>query len=181
MRWARNVAVVALTLAGIVVIGLVGLYVAQPTEYRITRSRTLSASPDTVHAHLDDVRALAAWDPWRTSAGVGAVTTTFSPTTAGVGAWIDRRASDGSGARTTITALTDTTIVLASETGGALGSGHSTQTFTLANAGSGTVVTWTLGSDLHGLARMLWPFVRLEQRVGPEMEDALSRLDRACR
>jgi hypothetical protein len=181
VRIARNLAIVFLALVGVVVLALVAFFVSQPTAYRITRTASIGASPATVHAHLDDVRALAAWDPWRTSTGVGPVTTTFSPDPVGVGAWIDRRAADGSGARTTITEITDTTVVLTSETSGALGAGHSTQTFALANAGSGTVVVWTLGSDLHGLGRALWPFVHLEERVGPEMEAGLSRLDRACR
>lgn len=179
MRAFRLVLGAAAALVGLVVVGVFVLFVSQPTSYRIARTRTIAASPERVRAQLVDVHALDAWTPWAPPPGPPPVVT-FSAPSSGVGAWIDRRDADGNGARTTITAIADDRVALSSVTSGALGGGASTQTFELHPSASGTEVTWTLASDLSGLARLLWPFVGLEARVGPDMEAALGRLDHAC-
>ena len=160
-------------------LGLVGIYVAQPTSFRIARTRTIAAPPERVMAHLSDLRAYEAWTPFPPSPGVHP-TTTFSPSTSGVGAWVDRRDEVG-GAHITITLVSSDRVELSNVTSGSFGEGASRQTFELRSTPTGTEVTWSLSSDLHGLARLLWPFVHLEARVGPEMEAALGRLDQASR
>jgi hypothetical protein len=179
VRWARWLAGGLFLLVGVAVVGLLLLYALQPSSYRIARTRTITAPASLVMAHLSDVRALEAWDPWTALPGAH-VTTTFSPASSGVGAWVERR-DDSGGSRTTITALAADRIEMQNTTDGPFGTGASTQTFALSETPSGTEVTWTLASDLHGLARLLWPFVHLEARIAPEMDRALSRLDRACR
>lgn len=174
MRWLRIAVLCAL---GLVLLAL-ALFSAQPHSYRIARTRTIAAPSAHVMAQLSDLRAFEAWDPWPAEPGMRPLVT-YSPVASGVGAWVDRRDRSG-GARTTITSLTSDQIELSNVTSGAFGSGASTQTFALSESGSSTTVTWTLSSDLHGLGRLLWPFVNLEARVGPEMDAALSRLDRAA-
>jgi uncharacterized protein YndB with AHSA1/START domain len=165
---------------GLVVLGVGGFYFAQPSSYRITRARTIAAPPATVMAHLADLHAFEAWDPWPTTSGE-VPTVTFGPSSTGPGAWMDRRVSRGDGSRTTIVAASALEIEMANVTSGALGDGASTQTFALREVDGGTEVTWSLAADLHGLARLLWPIAHLDATVGPGMEAALGRLDQACR
>jgi hypothetical protein len=179
VRWARIVLAGVFAVVGLAVLGLVLLYAMQPTSYRISRSRVIAAPAPTIMAQLSDLHAFEAWQPWTTLPGVHP-TVTYSPSGAGLGAWIDRRDASG-GARTTITALSDDRIEMTNATDGSLGGAVSVQTFELRPAPGGTEVGWTLAADLHGLARLLWPFVHLEARIAPEMDAALTRLDRACR
>lgn len=179
MRWARIVLGGIATFVGFVIAALMLLFLAQPTSYHFERTRTIAAPPARVMAQLSDLHAFESWAPWTSLPGV-TPTITYSPNATGLGAWVDRRDGE-SGARTTITALTSDRIELTSDTNGSLGRGHSTQTFTLREVPTGTEVTWALGSELHGLARFLWPFVNLEARVGPDLDRALSRLDQASR
>jgi uncharacterized protein YndB with AHSA1/START domain len=172
---ARTFLTATLALVALFVLGLGALYLSQPTSYRIARSRTIAAPPSAVMAQLSDLRALEAWTPWAPEPGT-VPTVTFSATTTGVGAWIDRRSPSG-GTRTTITSASGDRIEMSNVTAGALGGGQSIQTFELRAVPGGTEVTWTLSSELHGLGRMLWPFVHLEARISPEMDAALTRLD----
>lgn len=176
-RWLRIVLFSIGGFAALVVLSVLALYLAQPTSYRIARTRTIAAPAAAVRAHLVDLRAFEAWTPWEPSPGV-VPTTTFSSTTSGVGAWVDRRDAYG-GSRTTITAIDDSHVEMANATHGALGEGHSTQTFTLREHDGQTEVEWALGSDLSGLPRLLWPFVHLEATAGARMDAALGRLDAA--
>ena len=162
----------ACTLAGLAI-----FYAAQPTSFRVSRSRTIHASSAEVRAQLWDLRAFEAWDPWP-RLGATTPTVTYGPIASGIGAWVER-AEGSSRARTSIVRATDTTIEMQNETSGGLGSGSSQQIFELADAPGGTRVTWTFQNEMHGLARFLYPFVRIEQRLGPEMETGLGRLEAA--
>jgi hypothetical protein len=145
----------------------------QPSSYRIARSRTLRASPERVHAQLADVRTLADWDPWRTAHSPPS-TRTFSPSSRGVGAWVQGASSEGT---TRITIVTDTprTIELRNDLDDRVDA--SRQRFELAPSGLGTVLTWSVFAENSLLGRALWPFVGLEARLAPDMESALARLD----
>lgn len=167
------------SLVGLVALGVVLLYVSSPTSYRIARTRTIAAPPSRVMAQLSDLRAYEAWTPFPPTPGV-TPTLTYSPVTSGVGAWVDRRDELG-GARITIASVARDRIELTDETSGSLGTGASRQIFELRAVPAGTEVTWALTGDLSGVPRLLWRLVRLEARVGPEMETALSRLDQASR
>ena len=43
---------------------LVGVVAMQPSEYRIVRSATIDAPPETVFAQVNDFHAWEAWSPW---------------------------------------------------------------------------------------------------------------------
>lgn len=179
MRSLRIVWGLLVATSGLCVLASGVLYLAQPPSYQIVRTRTVAAPPAAVLAQLVDLRAFVAWEPWAALPGEHPEVT-FSPEARGVGAWVERRVASSS-TRTTITAIAPDHVVMANATSGPLGAGASEQTFTLRAVPTGTEVTWALRSDLRGRARVLWPFVHLEQRIGPEMEAALSRLDQASR
>ena len=47
-----------------IVVGFLGLVAIQPSDYRITRSATIAAPPETVFAHVNELRQWDAWSPW---------------------------------------------------------------------------------------------------------------------
>jgi carbon monoxide dehydrogenase subunit G len=179
VRWLRIAWMFVAATSGLCLIASGVLYLSQPTSYRIARTRTIAAPPAAVLAQLSDLRAFVAWEPWMALPGEHPEVT-FSPDTHGVGAWVERRVGS-SGTRTTILEVASDRVVMSNATSGPLGSGASRQTFTLRVVPEGTDVTWALTADLHGLTRALWPFVHLEESVGPAMEAGLSRLDQASR
>ncbi|MFO0685011.1 MAG: SRPBCC family protein [Sandaracinus sp.] len=181
-RFVRILRALLLALAGLAALALLGglaFYFAQPSSFAFSRSIVVPAAPASVHAHLDDLRAFEAWQPWPPTDPAHPPRVTFSEPASGVGAWIDRRDAAGEGARTTIVSITDARVEMQNETSGGFAQGHSTQSFDLRAVPSGTEVTWTFGGELSGLARVLWPFVGLEGRVGPRMDEALRRLSAA--
>src|SRR5215470_2505466 len=56
----KKVAIVLLVLVG----GLAAFVATRPAEFRITRSRTLAAPPEAVHAYVNDFHKWSAWSPW---------------------------------------------------------------------------------------------------------------------
>src|SRR5262245_10442988 len=44
--------------------GLAGFITSRPADFRVARSRTLSASPDAVYALVNDFRTWPQWSPW---------------------------------------------------------------------------------------------------------------------
>jgi hypothetical protein len=147
----------------------------QPTSFRIARSRTMAATPSAIRAVLSDVRGFQAGDAL---ARVGPhVTVTYSPVTVGPGAWVESHDDWGTGRRTLVTS---TDALVEFRTGsGADDRAMARYAFELAPVAGGTEVTLSLSNELTGLARALWPFVGLEGRIAPGMEDTLRRLEAA--
>ncbi|MBX7194803.1 MAG: SRPBCC family protein [Sandaracinaceae bacterium] len=175
-RWAPVVLGLVIASVAVMLVGVALVTLMPPTEYRITRSRTIEAPRAVVLAQLEDVRAYDAWEPWRRQ-GTHA---TYSPSTRGPGAWVER--SDGSSsARTTIRSVSAERVEMDNATNGSFGARGSDQSFELrAIDDAHTEVQWVLHGELSGLPRALWPLVDLPGRVEPEMEAALARLDRAA-
>jgi uncharacterized protein YndB with AHSA1/START domain len=176
-RALRRIAIALAAVPLIALVALGSLYVAQPTSFSVTRTRTIAAPPDRVMAQLSDLRAFEAWHPWPPEPGA-TPSVTFSTVSTGLGAWMERRDPYG-GARTTIRSLDADHVVMTNETLGSLGGNVSTQSFTLRGTSAGTEVSWSFGAGLHGLARLIWPFVRVDQRLPMEMDAGLDRLERA--
>jgi uncharacterized protein YndB with AHSA1/START domain len=171
--------VIALAAVPLLVLAALGLvYAAQPHSFSVTSVRAIAAPPERVMAQLTDLRAYEAWDPWPAEPGA-TPTITYSVVATGLGAWIERRDANG-GARTTIRSIDHDRVTMTNETWGELGGNVSTQSFEVRPSATGSDVTWTFGAGLHGLARMLWPVVHIDQTLPPQMSAALERLDRAA-
>src|SRR5262245_33525573 len=48
----------------LILAGLVGYIATRPSEFRLTRSRTVAAPPEVVHAFVNDFRKWSEWSPW---------------------------------------------------------------------------------------------------------------------
>lgn len=173
----RRVGLLLLCLLAMVLIAAGLGFSAQPTSFRIARTRTIPAPPSEIRASLEDLRAFATLLPKQpgTQAQV-----TFSPQPSGVGAWFESRNERGA-THTSIVAVSDTLIEMKTQTSGSLLNGSSRTLFELSpSAGSGpaqTSVTWVLAGELSGLRRALWPFISLDRMVGPDLVEGLGRLE----
>jgi uncharacterized protein YndB with AHSA1/START domain len=55
---------IILIVLAVLVVALVIFIAMQPTEFRITRSATISAPPAAVFAHINDFQKWQRWSPW---------------------------------------------------------------------------------------------------------------------
>jgi hypothetical protein len=158
---------------------LAAVYATQPTSFRLARTRTMPCEASALRPLLLDVREVHGWmqhfaDPHDSPA------VTFSTTTSGVGAWVERKDSYGSG-RMTLEAVTDQGVRFSSVTTGRFGQGHATVEFVVRERGSSSSeVEYSLAGDLSGMARLLWSEQYMEAGVGRDLERSLVQLERAC-
>ena len=154
---------------------------AQPTSFRIARTRTISASPQEIRASLEDLRTFSALLS-KPAGERNKPQLTFSAQPSGVGAWVESREEHRT-SRTSILASTDSRIELQTQGSGSMFNGSSRTLIELSpSTESGpprTSVTWALEGELSGLRRALWPFISLDRMVGPELAEGLSRLEAA--
>jgi hypothetical protein len=53
-----------LIIAAVIIVVLVIIVASRPADFRITRSITVSAPPETVFAQVNDFHKWEAWSPW---------------------------------------------------------------------------------------------------------------------
>jgi len=48
----------------VLVAGFAGIVALQPSDFRVTRSATIAAPPETVFSQVNDLHRWEAWSPW---------------------------------------------------------------------------------------------------------------------
>lgn len=175
----RRIGLVLLSFLCVVLIAAGVGFNAQPKSFRIARTRTIPATPKELRAVLEDVRTCVSLLPKQPDKQTQVTT---SPQPSGVGAWMESRDERGA-SRTSIVAITESRIELGTQNSGAMVNGSSRTLIELVPSTEGgaerTSVTWALEGELSGLRRALWPFISLDRMVGPDLAEALSRLETA--
>lgn len=179
----RKVIVIGLAVvAGLLLLvagALAAFYATQPTSFRLARTKTMPCTASALRPLLIDVREVHGWmkqfaDPHDPP------TVTFSPTTEGLGAWVERKDSYGSG-RITLEAVTEHGVRFSSVTTGRLGQGHAMVEFVVRERGSASSeVEYSLAGDLSGMPRLVWSGQYMEASVGRDLERSLDQLESAC-
>lgn len=154
---------------------------AQPTSFRIARTRTIPASPREIRASLEDLRTFSTLLP-KPAGDKNKAQLTFSAQPSGAGAWVESR-EEHRVSRTSILAITDSRIEMQTQGSGSMFNGSSRTLIELSPSPEGgppqTSVTWALEGELSGLRRALWPFISLDRMLGPDLAEGLSRLEAA--
>ena len=148
------------------------------TSYSVSRSRTIAAPSERVHALLNDFRNWQQWSPWE---GLDPdLHRTYTGPESGVGAlyaWMGNRKA-GAGAMEIIASAPDAIRIkleflkpwrATSDT-----------TFTLAPESAGTRVTWSMTGTHGGLFGLFGRFMNFDKLVGPDFEKGLDQLARAA-
>lgn len=157
----------------LVVLGIV--VAVQPSTYRVERKITINAGPEAVFAHLEDMKAWAAWSPWDKLDPN--MQKTFEGPAKGVGASYTWSGNDDVGkGRMTITAATAPTSVTyklefiepfasVAETG-----------FTLSVSGSQTTVTWAMNGSNDFMGKAFGLVMDMDAMIGADFERGLGTL-----
>lgn len=147
----------------------------QPDEFTASRSAKLSAPPDIVFRHVNDLHAWEAWSPWAKLDPNAK--SSFDGPAAGAGAsmkWEGNR-KVGVG-RMTITESQPGSVIRFRLDFEKPMQATNTAEFTFSPEGGGTVVTWRMSGKNSLMGKVMGLFMNCEQMVGGQFERGLANL-----
>ena len=163
------IAIVVLVIVLAVVIAL------RPSDFRYTRTATISAPPSAVFAQVNDLHKWEAWSPWAKIDP--AMKQTYEGAPAGPGAsyaW-SGNSEAGEGRSTILENRADEMIRMKLEFFKPFAATHDVE-FTFKPDGAQTVVTWTMSGKNNFMGRAFGLFVDCEKMVGGDFERGLASL-----
>ena len=168
---------IALVLVLILVV-LAGYVATRPADFRIVRSRTVAASPEVVHAYVNDFHKWPEWSPWEKLDP--AMKRDLSGAPAGTGAvyrW-SGNSDVGEGQMTITDSRPPQSVTIRLEFLKPFAA-TSTAQFDFAPSGSGTNVTWTMNGHNNFMAKAFSAVMDMDKMIGADFEKGLAGLDAA--
>jgi uncharacterized protein YndB with AHSA1/START domain len=159
--------------------GVLILAALKPDTFRVQRTATIKAAPETVFALVNDFRRWDAWSPWEKKDP--AMKRTFGAVTAGKGAtyaW-DGDKNVGQGSMEIVESVAPSRLALKLDFVKPF-EAHNAVVFTLAPRGDTTEVTWTMEGPVPYLAKIIHVFVDMDRMVGADFEAGLSAMKAAA-
>ena len=160
----------------VVIVGVFAVVVAlQPSEYRISRSATVSAPAPDVFAQVNDFHNWEAWSPWAKLDP--AAKATFEGPASGQGAVFAWSGNDKIGeGRMTLTESRPAELVRIRVDFVKPFAGTSTSEFAFKPEGERTAVTWTMSGHRNFIAKAMCLFVSMDKMLGGEFEKGLAQI-----
>jgi uncharacterized protein YndB with AHSA1/START domain len=163
---------IPLALAAIVVLFL-GVAALQPSDFRVARTATISASPEAIFAQVNDFRQWEAWNPWGKIDPAMKVTYEGAP--AGTGAiytWAGN-SQVGEG-RMTIAESNPNDLIRISMEFKKPFAGNNIAEFTFKPEGNQTVVTWSMSGKNNLMAKSIHLVMNMDKMIGGQFEKGLA-------
>lgn len=154
----------------------VGVVASRPSEFRIARSRRLSAPPDVVYANVNDFKRWPEWSPWEKLDP--SMKRELSGAPAGLGAvyyWSGNSAA-GEGRMTITDAQPNRSLTMRLEFMKPFAATNAAQ-FDFVPSEQGTTVTWAMTGKSNFVAKAVGLFMDMDKMVGTEFEKGLATLD----
>lgn len=163
--------VVAVLLVSLVVVAM------QPSNFRVSRSATLAATPAALFEQVNDHHKFAVWNPFMKLDPN--VKNTYSGPESGVGAvcsW-EGNSDVGAGSCTIIESKPGELVRLRMDWKRPM-EGTSTVDFTFKPEGDKTVVTWSMYGKNSFVGKAISLFMDCDKMCGPQFEEGLASLGR---
>jgi len=165
-----------IALALVVVVAAVLAYAAtRPSELRVERTASIKAPPEKIFPLIDDFRAWAGWSPWERMDPGMKRTYGGAPTGAGAVYEWDGDSNVGKGRMEIIDAAPPSRVAIKLDFEKPF-EGHNTAEFTLAPAGDGTNVRWTMRGENRFIGELIGVFVNMDRMIGGQFETGLANL-----
>lgn len=165
---------ILLALAFIAIIFVIVL-IGQPDEFGVTRAANISAPPEKIFTHVNDLHAWEAWSPWAKLDPNSKIT--FTGPDQGTGAamaWIgNNKVGEG---KMTITDSQPSRAVRFCLDFQKPMKATNTALFTFAPDGGGTTVTWTMSGKNSLAGKVFGLFMNCDKMVGCQFEKGLASL-----
>ena len=160
----------------VVAIAVLLIYAAtKPDTFRIQRSATIAAPPDSVFGLINDLHAWASWSPWEKKDP--AMRKTYSGPAQGKGVALewDGNKDVGMGRMEILESILPSKVLIQ------LGffkpfKAHNTAEFTLTPSGSSTQLTWAMYGPQPYMFKVMTLFCSMDKMVGKDFEDGLANL-----
>jgi uncharacterized protein YndB with AHSA1/START domain len=167
-----------LGLLAVIVIGVIALVVVistQPSQFKVTRSSTFDAPPETVFAQVNDFHNWAAWSPWEKLDPNMKRTITGPPS--GKGATYAWTGNDqvGEGKMTITESKPNDSIKIDLEFIKPFAQKSITD-FTLKPEGGKTTMTWTMAGDNNFISKAFCMVMDMDKMIGADFEKGLNQL-----
>lgn len=171
----KKVIVSAVVALAIIVVALFGFAATKPDTFRIERTASIKAAPETIFAHINDFRSWSAWSPWEKLDP--ALQRTYSGAAIGAGAACEWKGNSDVGAgRMEIAESSPSSKIIIKLDFLEPMEGHNTAEFTLRPEGETTNVTW----EMHGQNLFIWKvlgiFMDMDSMIGKNIETGLASL-----
>ena len=167
--------VYVLIAVAVVVIVIVAIIAMQPSDFRITRTATVSAPPPAVFAQVNDFHKWEAWSPWEKLDP--AMKKTYEGASEGTGAiysWVGNN-KVGEGRLTLTESRPSDLIRIKLEFLRPWKATNATE-FTFKPEGNQTVVTWSMSGRKNFMLKAFGLFMNLDKMVGADFEKGLAQL-----
>ena len=170
----KTLAVLGVVLA-VLLGGALVMAALKPDAFRVERSASIKAPPETIFAQVSDLKAWAAWSPYEKKDP--AMKRTFGAVTAGKGAvyeW-DGNKNVGKG-RMEITEAARPSKVLIKLDFLEPFEGHNTAEFSMDGKGDATTVTWAMYGPANFVSKLMGVFFNMDKMIGADFEAGLANL-----
>jgi hypothetical protein len=168
-----------LAVVGVFVAGVLAYAATKPDVFRLQRSTTINASPQTVFALINDYRNWTAWSPWEKKDPN--LKRTYSEPSSGKGAtyaWEgDKNVGKGSMTMTEATPASRVALNLDFEKPF---QANNKVVFALESKGLTTDVTWSMEGPTPFFAKVIHVFIDMDRMVGKDFEAGLSDMKAAA-
>jgi hypothetical protein len=166
--------IILIAIPVIIVVFLI-IVAMQPSSYRVARSLAITAPPDAVFPHVNELKKWEAWNPWGKIDP--AMKVTYEGPPSGVGssyAWVgNNKVGEG---RMTITANRPSELVQFKLEFFKPMSGVSTAEFTFKPEGGQTLATWAMSGEKNFMAKAFHLFMNMDKMIGGQFEKGLADL-----
>ena len=158
---------------GVIIVGILALAAAQPSEFRVERSTTIQAPADIIFNQVNDFRKWAAWSPWVKLDPNAKYT--FEGAEQGAGAvhtW-DGNSNLGAGKMTIIESTPHSAIKIQLDFEKPMKSTNSTD-FKFDHQNDVTTVTWSMSGKCNYMCKLMGLFMNMDKMIGTQYEKGLT-------
>ena len=163
--------IILLAIPAIIVVFLI-IVALQPSSYRVVRSLAMSAPPDAVFPHMNDLKKWEVWNPW--SKADPNIKLTYGGSTAGVGATYSWAGNNevGEGRITIAESRPSESVKYKLEFFKPMAATAETE-FTFRPQGQQTEVTCTMTGEKNFMSKAFCMFMSMDKMIGSKFEKAL--------
>jgi len=159
----------------VIVAAFVVIVALQPSDFRVTRSATIAATPEAVFSQINNLHRWEAWSPWAKLDP--AAKNSYEGPAAGVGAAFSWAGNSQVGVgRMTITESRPNDLIRMNLEFIKPFKATNITEFTFKPEGNLTVVTWTMAGKNNFISKAIGLFMDCEKMVGGPFEKGLARI-----
>lgn len=169
---------IAIGIVAVVVI-ILGLALAQPNSFAVSRSIVIKAPAEKIYPLISDFHQWGAWSPWENLDPN--MKRTFTGAASGAGAVYSWEGNDavGAGRMEIIGAQAPSKIDIKLDFLKPIAS-QNTTVFALQPEGEGTRVVWTMSGPSSFMTKLMGVFVSMDKMIGPDFEKGLATMKAAA-